>query len=274
VIIGNYSISDLPAVWFDGFYRVLGCLPSTPESIAQFPKWNETRGLTATSLQEIDMSWYKPPILNQGMTSSCVGHGTCSGMEMCWLQAGKPLEQFNPYFVYGLVNNGVDKGASISDALTALQTYGVCPLGDLQPGVMFKSQFPQQSFTDAKRFVLQEAYHCSSFQEICQAISNGFVVPLGLYVGSNFGQLDSNGISPLPAGGGGGHCVLGVGLKQSSQYGWLIKIQNSWGANFGMSGYSYLREQSLQYMQPDAFAIQTVSDDPQGTPGDDPVVTS
>jgi C1A family cysteine protease len=274
VKIGRNSISNLPAVWFDGFYRVLACLPSSPESLTRFPKWGDNARLKASPLQEIDMSWYKPPILDQGMTSSCVGHGSCSGMEMCWLQSGKTLQEFSPWFIYGQVNNGQDHGASISDALTALQTVGVCPKDDIPQGEMFKTQFPQQAYTDAKRFMLQEAYHCGSFQDICQAISNGFVVPLGIYVGANFGQLDNNGISPLPAGGGGGHCILGVGLKQNSQYGWLIKIQNSWGANFGMSGYSYIQQQHFQYMQVDAFAIQTVSDDSQGTPGDVPVVTS
>lgn len=210
-------------------------------------------------------------VANNIVVHNCVGHGTCSGMEMCWLQSGKQLVEFNPFFVYGLINGGRDQGAQISDALLALQQYGICPKGDLPPGVMFQNQFPQQAFTDAKRFRLQQAYHCATFEEICSAISLGFVTPLGIYVGQNFPQVDAEGVAPLPNRGGGGHCILGCGLKKSSRYGWIIKIQNSWGLNFGMSGYCYIRKEHFQSMQPDAFAIQTIMDDPQtNDPGDIP----
>jgi hypothetical protein len=271
-MIGKFSTSNLPAVWFDGEYRVLGCIPSPEEEASKFPAWSNVK--SAAGLQEIDLSWYKPPILNQGSTSSCVAHASCSGMEMCWLQSGKPLVEFNPFFVYSWINGGRDAGASVSSALTALQTHGICPKDDVPAGAMFQGQMPAQAIQDAKRFVLQDAYRCTTFDDICQAINVGFVIPLGILVGQNFGQLDSNGVAPLPNGGGGGHCLLGVGLKQSSQYGWLIKIQNSWGSRFGMSGYAYIHQGHFQYMPIDAFAIQTVSDDPQGTPGDDPVVSS
>jgi hypothetical protein len=82
---------------------------------------------------------------------------------------------------------------------------------------------------------------------------------LGIYVGDNFPNLDANGVAPLPAGGGGGHCLLGCGLKKSSQYGWLIKVQNSWSSEFGMNGYCYIHQGHFRMMQPDAFAIQQVA---------------
>jgi hypothetical protein len=272
-IIGPFSVSDLPSVKFDGLWRVLGCIPETEESKSRFSSFGDAFGaapIDPSMWQEIDLSWYAPPILDQGMTSSCVGHGTCSGMETCWMQAGKPLMQFNPYFIYGLVNNGRDAGAMISDALRALQTTGVCQKDALQSGLMFKTQFPQSAFQNAGRFKLIQAYRCNTFNEICSAISLGFIVPLGIMVGQNFPQLDSEGVAPLPNGGGGGHCILGVGLKKSSRYGWVIKIQNSWGRRFGMNGYCYIHSGHFRSMQPDAFAIQSVSDDSQdSTPQDE-----
>jgi hypothetical protein len=277
-MIGKASISNLPAVWFDGQYRVLACLPETLESMAQFPVFGAHMAaeLDPAKWQEIDLSWYKPPISDQGMTSSCVGHGCRAGMEMCWLQSGRPLQEFNAYFVYGLINGGRDAGAMISDGLNALKQYGICLKDDLPAGVMFKNQFPQKAFDNAKRFRLVMAYQCPTFESICSAISLGFVCPLGIYVGNNFAQVDANGVCPLPMGGGGGHCILGVGLKKSATYGWLIKIQNSWGTRFGMNGYAYIHKGHFQRMRPDAFAIQTVTDDPQdSTPTDEvPVVTN
>ena len=197
-------------------------------------------------------------------------------MQMCYMQSGRPLVPFNPYFTYGMVNDGQDAGAMISDCLRSLMNDGACPYNDLHRGMMFKNQFPQKAFIDAKRFRLQQAYKCSSFEAICSAISLGFVCPLGIYVGQNFSQLDSEGVAATPSRmDGGGHAILGMGLKKSNRYGWLIKIQNSWG-DFGMNGFAYIHKGHFQKMNPDAFAIQTIMDDPQdNTPTDEvPVVTN
>lgn len=270
------SISSLPAVKFDGFYRVLGCIPETEESLDSFPLFGSqfAAPLDQSQWREIDLSWYSPDILDQKATSSCVGHGCCSGMEMCWLQSGRPYQRFNPYFIYGLINGGKDAGAMISDGLKALMQYGVCMREALQAGVMFKNQFPQSAFNNAGRFKLVQAYRCATFEDICSALTLGFVCPLGIMVGQNFSNVDSEGIAPLPNGGGGGHCVLGVSLKKHSRYGWLIKIQNSWGRNFAKSGYCYIHKGHFQSMRPDAFAMQSIADDPQdSTPVDEvPVV--
>ncbi len=256
--IGPLSISDLPSVKFDGVWRVLGCLPETDETRMRLPAFSSIMGLDQTQWQEIDMSWYAPPILDQGSTSSCAGHAACSGMESCWLQGGNPLLEFNPYFIYGMVNGGRDQGAYLSDVLLGLQKYGICQKDELPRGAMFQNQFPPQSFTNAKQYRLDKAFRCSTFDEICSAISLGFFCPLGIYVGDNFPQINQEGVAPLPAGGGGGHAILGVGLKKSSRYGWCIKIQNSWGRRFGLNGYCYIHRGHFQSMRPDAFAIQSL----------------
>jgi hypothetical protein len=278
--IGKFSVSDLPAVEFDGVYRVLACLPETEESLARFPSFGANRGffsaLNPNQWQEIDYQWYGNPIWDQRMTSSCTGQACGAGMGLSYMQSGRPLVEFNPYFLYGLVNGGQDAGAMISDCLSALMEYGICPKNDVPPGLMFKNQFPPQAFENAKRFKLIRAFHCGTFEEVCAAITVGFVCPLGIMVGSNFPNLDNQGVAPLPAGGGGGHALLGMGLKKSSRHGWLIKVQNSWGLNFGMRGYAYIHKGHFARMHPDAFAIQVVADDPQdSTPQDEvPVVTN
>ena len=277
--IGKLSISDLPSIKFDGNYFVLGCLEETEHSVRDFPKFGARSAapLDPSQWQEIDLQWYKNPMWNQRMTSSCTGQGTTAGMQVCYMQSGRPFIEFNPYFIYGLVNGGRDAGAMISDCLKGLMQYGTCLKDDLPPGVMFQNQFPQKAFYNAKRFRLEQAYKCDSFEEICSAISLGFVCPLGIYVDQNFSRVGSDGVAPVPSGaGGGGHCILGLGLKKSSRYGWLIKIQNSWGANFGMEGFAYIHNGHFQKMNPDAFAIQSVIDDPQNsTPAVDvPVVTN
>jgi hypothetical protein len=260
-LITARSVSRLPSVKFDGLYRVLGLLPSDPN--CGLPAFYQAHPvLPESEWREIDMESFTAEVKNQGMSSACVGHGCSSGLEMAILQAGRPKQALSAFFLYSLINHGRDAGSSISDALLALKSTGTCPEDMAPQGAMFAGQFPDTCKRAAARFRLFEAYQCGTFEEICSAITLGFPTPLGLYVGQNFSSVDSEGICPPPNGGGGGHCVLGMGLKKTSR-GWAVKIQNSWGTRFGQGGHAYLLKQSLQYMQPDAFAIQAPTDDPQ-----------
>lgn len=272
MIIGPQSISNFPAIKFDNEYRVLAYIPS--DNNHDFSDWDEyysnIQSVETFELREIDLSWYVNRILNQGSTSSCVGQCAAEGMEIVWKQAGNKTQLFNPYFTYAHINNGRDAGAMISDSLMSLKRDGACPHDLLENRVYYKNNLPQQAIQAAKRFKLFKGYQCRNFDAICQSINLGFVTPLGIMVGQNFTQVDSEGISPLPNGGGGGHCLLGLGLKRHQRYGWLIKVQNSWGQRFGMNGFCYLHKGHFQYMAPDAFAIQAAYDDPQdNTPHDE-----
>jgi len=230
--IGKLSINDFPSIKFDGFYRVLACIPETVESKLGFSKFGMMMAapLDPSQWREIDLQWYNNPIWNQGQTSSCASQSSNAGMQLCYMQSGRPLVEFNPYFTYGLVNNGRDSGSMISDCLQALLQTGACPKNDLPSGIMFKNQFPDTAYKASSRFKLAQAYRCDTFEEICAAITLGFVCPLGIFVDETFPRIDSQGVSPVPqTSRGGGHAILGIGLKKSSRYGWLIKIQNSWG---------------------------------------------
>jgi hypothetical protein len=264
--------NNLPAVLHDGVWRVLGCIPSSEESASAFPWFSENfRSAAPEPLKPIDLGFYKNTIYDQSNTSSCAGHSAASSMGLGFLQSGRPKTDFSPFFVYGLVNGGRDNGAMISDCLKVLMQYGVCKRSTVPSGVMYKNQFTQNMFDEAKRFKLTKAFRCATFEDICAAINLGFPTPLGIYVGNNFANLDSEGVAPLPNFGGGGHAILGCGLKYSDKYGWCIKIQNSWGSNFGMKGFAYIHKGHFSRMNPDAFAVQVILDqDPlDDTPEDE-----
>lgn len=259
-------ISDLPSVKFDGIWRVLGMIPSTLESKKNFPLFSSMmspNNLNPSLWQETDFEWYKLNVWNQHMTSSCVAQSTTMGFQYCVKQLGKDFFELNPYFAYAFINNDKDRGAMITDAMRALQRFGCCLKEDLPLKVTFRRQLPAKAIENAKRFKLLKAYLCNNFEQICSAITLGFVVPLGIWVDNNFAKLDKEGISGTPVGrSGGGHAILGMGLKKSKRYGWVIKIQNSWGERFGMKGFSYIHKGHFERMHPDAFAIQSVNDDP------------
>lgn len=273
-VLTPLSQSRLPAVHHNGVWFVLGYIPSTQDKLAAFSPWGDAnRVLPESEWREIDLDIYDLPVRNQGTTSSCVGQGSTTGFELCIRQSGRPQQHLSPYFTYAQINGGRDQGAMISDSLTSLMKTGACPAELAPRGAMYKQQFPASCTEAAKAWRLEKAFRCMSFKEICSAITLGFSVPLGIMVGQNFGQLDSEGVCPLPGGGGGGHCILGVGLKKLRR-GWVIKIHNSWGTSWGQNGRALITQNHFQYMQCDAFAIQSVSDDPgDKTPEDEvPVV--
>lgn len=258
---------SFPSIFFDGYYRVLSHKLSPLDT--NIPHFANANFSGSQELKEIDMSWQSNRILNQKNTSSCVAHATASGMEILYKQRQNISEQFNPFFMYALINNGSDDGAYISDAMDAAMKFGICETEAMQAEkVVYKNQLTKSAYDNAARFKLEKAYRCTTFDQVCQALNLGFVVNIGILVGNNFTKTDSEGIAPLPNGGGGGHSMLACGLKKHSKYGWLVKLQNSWGENFGLKGYCFVRKEHFDYYSRlDCFAFQGVIEDPK-----DPIV--
>jgi C1A family cysteine protease len=253
---------SFPSIYFDGYYRILSHTPSPEDDTPIFG--DHFKSFNASALQEIDLSWQGNRILNQKSTQSCVGHATTAGMEILYKQRQNIAKNFNPFFHYALINGGSDDGAYISDSLKMAQQYGICEASVFPADrVYYKNSLTKAAYDNAARFKLDKAYRCTTFDEVCQALNLGFVVNIGILVGSNFARVDSEGIAPLPNGGGGGHSMLACGLKKHSKYGWLIKLQNSWGSNFGQGGYCYTRKEHYDcYRKLDCFAFQGVIEDP------------
>jgi len=264
---------SFPSIYFDGYYRVLSHKLSPEDT--NIPYFASANFAAAPELKEIDMSWQSHRILNQKNTSSCVAHATTTGMEILYKQRQNVNEDFNPFFMYALINGGSDEGAYISDAMDAAMKFGICEKDAIQSDrVLYKNQLSKTSYENASRFKLEKAYRCTTFDQVCQALNLGFVVNIGILVGSNFARVDSDGIAPLPNGGGGGHSMLACGLKKHSKYGWLVKLQNSWGENFGQKGYCFVRKEHFEYYSKlDCFAFQGVIDDPKDPIPQDDVPT-
>jgi len=262
---------SFPSIFFDGYYRVLSHTPSPDDGTPIFG--DHFKSFDASTLKEIDLSWQGHRILNQKSTSSCVAHATTAGMEIIYKQRQNTQKDFNPFFHYALINGGQDDGAYISESMKALQQYGICETNAFPyDRVYYKSSLTKSACDNAARFKLDKAYRCTTFDEVCQALNLGFVVNIGILVGSNFTRVDSEGIAPLPNGGGGGHSMLACGLKRHNKYGWLIKLQNSWGSSFGQGGYCYTRKEHYEcYSKLDCFAFQGVTEDPKDTDKTDDV---
>lgn len=268
----GFTDQGLPVAEFGGEPRVLASLP--PRPVSPFPDWNSPQAQRAVvkakrkflpqdQWQEQEWSDLVDEILNQGRSSACTGFSTCGSFTVGHIVNNRSQQRrrFDPYFPYGLCNGGRDQGAVVGDLLKEMKDTGICEHGILPPGAMFRQQFPQEAFDNAKRFRVAKAFTCQTFEDCCSAISCGWQVVFGILVGRNFGDLSSEGVAPPPDVILGGHALGGVGLRRLRSQ-WGIRTLNSWGAQWGDKGFCVLTKQSFD-ARVDAFAIQVATWDPE-----------
>jgi hypothetical protein len=250
-----------PAIDAAGELRVLACLPPRLKFFA--PSWRESGLSSGAPLRECDWRPMCGPVLDQDGLGACVGYSGASAFEQAWNSAGFAPMQFSPDFAYACVNGGVDMGAVLSDMVASMASNGMAPAGSV-PAYTFKmKQIPQAVRDAAKLHVAAKYLSLSSFDDVCDAVNNGYATSFGISVGGRFTQLDAGGV----AGFGfarGGHALHGCGLakikagKYAGQWGLLTK--NSWTTDFGDQGYCYLVADHFD-RNTDAYAIQA----PQNT---------
>lgn len=250
---------SLPYVEQGGHRRILAALPRRQTYGAR--RFRDVYGvIPRSSWQEVDFSAVVPHwILDQDGTGSCVGHGSCTAFTYGWLLGGATPQEFSACFLYGLINGGSDNGAVVGDALQALKTTGICLLSQVPEGKIYKRDFPQDAFTTAARFKISDAVDCPSFDEIGSALMMRRPVSFGVEIGQAF-EPDGSGVIPDQRGGGGGHCMCAMGLKQINGK-WHLKVQNSWGEKWGLQGFCYMPESYFQ--GGDNWAVEFAAEDPQ-----------
>lgn len=193
-------------------------------------------------------------ILNQAQHNSCVGNGAAGAARRSRVRRGLKDVKLSPAWIYSLINGNRDAGAIISDSLKAGQKTGFCRFDIVGQDPVFYSRMPAAAKTDAANYLIGEAYHCPSYEELCTAILLDFDVVYGIRVGSNFGRLNSRKIAPaLP--GQTNHCMAGDGLVNIDGE-WCIDNYNSWDWSFGDQGRCYLTDEHFAAGDGDFFAIR------------------
>ena len=168
---------------------------------------------------------------------------------------------FSPTFIYNLINNGEDNGASLDDAGNLLKYIGAAPLSDFpyRPGDYYtvpaqeviNKAYPHR-VKDWRILFTQYDSHDYIVQKIKEYLNTGDLIVVGSKVGFKFQfpMIDEYGNSIITTDyyPSYNHAYVVVGYDDSFQtpegYG-AFKIINSWGEEWGNSGYSYLSYQAL-----------------------------
>lgn len=217
-------------------------------------QFSAMRAVDPSQWKACDLSSFKSPIRDQATHGSCTGHAGVAALDIVRRQAGDEPVLLSCTFPYSLVNGGRDNGASVSSVLKVLEQVGTCTFAECGTDQIFQNQYPQSCFETAKKYKAVQAFMCNSFEELCEAVNQGFPVAFGIEIGQNFSRLSDDGVCPPPMTVIGGHALCGIGLKQSRTGTWLIKFQNSWTAQWGLGGYAFLSKGSFDNYV-DGYAI-------------------
>lgn len=217
--------------------------------------------------QEIDLSEWCPPIMDQGSTPQCGGFSTACAHTAAVAMSGRPLDNvLSPGWIYGYCKRP-GGGIIVRDALTCLQERGCCQIDTVGPFEINPSSYPPAARKEAEQYKLTEAYQVTSFDELATCLQSGYIVEFGCLIGNQFRPHPETGIVPDQSGLTGGHAMYACGLARVNSR-WYARVRNSWSEAWGLDGTCLMPESYFWYKRPgypyvnlDAFAIKAVRQD-------------
>lgn len=183
-----------------------------------------------------------PAVRDQGALGSCVAFAST---EMKTAQEVKDIQLkkvFSPLFIYWQRTNE-GEGMYLRDAMKILTDAGVCSEEKIPYEQRLRSRdtVPEYAKDEAKNYVIQAYARLTTVDEMRKALVEygPFIIAIPVY--ESFSATPSSGIVPIPDTtkekviGGHALCVVGYDDEQK-----CFKIKNSWGKDWGASGYGYL----------------------------------
>jgi C1A family cysteine protease len=207
----------------------------------------------------VDLRPWCSPIEDQGSIGSCTANAAVGMIEYFERRAfGKHIEA-SRLFVYkttrNLLNWTGDTGAYLRTTMGALVLFGAppekyCPYDvskfDVEPSPFVYAL--GQNFQSMVYFRLDPsgATPAQVLENVKNYLAGGFPSMFGFPVYDEFMSVRADGLVPMPKAGSrlhGGHAIVAVGYDDNKLIGGdkgALLIRNSWGANWGLSGYAWM----------------------------------
>jgi len=200
--------------------------------------------------KKVDLRPHDSVIYNQYQTSSCTGNSIAAMVEFVRRKEG--LVDFVPsrLFIYW---NGrsysqttdQDCGAVIRDVIKGTAEFGICPESDWKFDQSKVTTKPTDNcFVDAKKDLVLEYSAIPDgdldHMKACLVEGYPFVFGFSVYDNMESQEMADSGILKMPARDEkflGGHAVMAVGYDDDNN---CIIVRNSWGEDWGMSGYFHM----------------------------------
>ena len=232
-----------------GNEHALGCIPDSEETIQSLLIEDDSNNPMSRSTfslpSSVDMTSEFPSPGNQGSQGSCTAWAVAYSLKTYqekqdyeW-SLGR-LTHFCPSYVYNQINGGENKGTSISTAMNLIYQQGVCTYGTMSYDEDdWTSQPSQAARNEAEKYRAIDYGTIRGVDAVKKWLSQGDGVVIGIPVYPDFDNISSsNPIYDSTAGTSrGNHAVCLIGYDDSRR---AFKFINSWGPNWGLSGYGYI----------------------------------
>ena len=262
----RFSDEGLPIIEHDGVERVLAWQhEEDEEGFKALPPYADSGYpiLQASDLREVDHFIYSSPMKDQGRFGSCTNQTLTTAFDLRWRLMGREPVALSSTWNYANVNGGRDNGYSLSGIIKSGVELGFCLESQCPQNCIYTSQIRDINACRQTARLYKVAadgfFRCSTYLELLSAVILGHPTGFGILVGENFGNIDREGLCPLPDVVKGGHAMCGGRVKKSSRGFWMLGFQNSWTARFGQGGYGWLYEKHFD-KRIDAWALVRPAD--------------
>jgi C1A family cysteine protease len=245
-LLSGEALSEKGIVVFDGETYYMGLIPESDEEYESYPKMTMTS--RATLPASIDLSAKLPNVGNQGQQGSCTAWATGyayktyqEGIDRGWNVKNDTTHQFSPAYIYNQINGGQDNGSQINTALQLIVDQGCATLSSMPYNQNdYRTQPNSAQRQNAAQYKAKKwwALTAGDVMAIKTNLANGDLVVVGIPVYPDFNVSSSNPIYDNTNGTlQGYHAIAFCGYDDSKQ---AFKLINSWGTNWGFSGYGWM----------------------------------
>jgi len=249
----------------DGQVRVLNLTPSDPEAVRGNVMAGPPLEIPLAEIQAFDAWPSVVKIKDQDGRGACNGHAAATAAELSRAMQGYAYVPLSAWWVYGRLVNGRDRGSNIMDALALCSKDGVAPESTVDYGD-FSGRYPDAAQSAASRFRIEIGKSLGqNWEAIVTAVALRRGVNLSVRAtGGWSGRLDASGCPPVGRGPCNHAVMVGAGLKRLPNGEWLIRMANSWNANWGDGGFCWLSRAHIESTSWfEAYEVTAVAADPQ-----------
>lgn len=235
----------------------------------------EARFSTGALPSSKDLSTSFPTPGDQGQLGSCTAWACAYALKTHQEQVerrwgvGSLNRIFSPSFIYNQINQGLDGGSRIFDALQLMQAQGVALWSDFPyDDSDFSTQPDGRTVSRAFPYRIAKFYKIDSSDMrnatlLKEKIVLGYPLIASVNVDQSFKSY-SGGVFEVPMGDfdekHGRHAVCIVGYDDATT---SFRLINSWGAGWGEDGYMRIRYRTLaDRLNEVYFAVDRIGEDP------------